>query len=99
MSEIVRINASGQVGIVRATYLNTETGEELVEVQIARRLLAARARANKHDFARAMAEMREAVAALDNPTNSPFPWYAFETDFDDDAAALDNAGDTTKGRV
>ena len=98
MSEIVRINASGQVGIVRATYLNTETGEELVEVQIARRLLAARARANKHDFERALEEMKAAVQALDeearldNPTGSPFPWYAWETDFDD---ALDGAG--TKG--
>ena len=31
--------------------------------QIARRLLAARARANKHDFERALEEMKAAVAA------------------------------------
>jgi len=73
--------------------------EDKLLLKIARRLVEAYERVNKADFARAMAEMREAVAALDNPTNSPFPWYAFETDFDDDAAALDNAGDTTKGRV
>lgn len=34
MSEIVRIKASGAVGIVRATYINTATNEELLEVQI-----------------------------------------------------------------
>lgn len=33
MSEIVRIKSSGTIGVVRATYINAATGEELVEVQ------------------------------------------------------------------
>lgn len=33
MSEIVRLKTVGGVGTVRATYINAETGEELVEVQ------------------------------------------------------------------
>ena len=47
--------------------------EDKLLLKIARRLVEAYERVNKADFARAMAEMREAVAALDNPTNSPFP--------------------------
>lgn len=50
MSEIVRINASGAVGIVRATYLNKDTGEELVEVQIVGRATGPRSFVKRADL-------------------------------------------------
>lgn len=49
MAEIVRINASNHVGIVRATYTNNETGEELVEVQIAGRATGPRSFVRRAD--------------------------------------------------